>query len=160
MASNRAIGLDGQMPWHLPADLKHFRQTTMGAPLIMGRKTFEAIGRPLPGRRNLIISRDYDYRQSGCEVFNSIAAALEACKVTDEVFIIGGATLYHALLPSANYLYLTEINKDFPADTYFPPFDRNNWLELSREDFQPDTEANFSYSFIKLEQLRPLPFNC
>ena len=154
MASNRAIGLDGQMPWHLSADLKHFKQVTMGAPIIMGRKTFDAIGRPLPGRRNLVVSRNPDYSPSGCEVFADINSALQACADLDEVFIIGGATLYQALLPYADYLYLTEIHQTFEADTLFPDFDRQVWQEVARQDIDNDTNVDFSYSFLKLANLQ------
>ncbi len=154
MASNRAIGLDGQMPWHLSADLKHFKQVTMGAPIIMGRKTFDAIGRPLPGRRNLVVSRNPDYLPSGSEVFADINSALQACRDLDEVFIIGGATLYQALLPYADYLYLTEIDRSFEADTFFPDFDRQIWQEVARQDIDNDASVDFSYSFLKLANLQ------
>lgn len=157
MASNRAIGLDGQMPWHLSADLKHFKQITMGAPIVMGRKTFAAIGRPLPGRRNLVISRNPDYQATGCEVFADINSVLQACSDVAEVFIIGGATLYQALLPHADYLYLTEIHQAFEADTLFPDFDRQAWQELERKDINDDASVDFSYSFLKLAQRQPLP---
>ncbi|MFM8342169.1 MAG: dihydrofolate reductase [Methylomonas sp.] len=154
MASNRAIGLDGQMPWHLSADLKHFKQVTMGAPIVMGRKTFAAIGRPLPGRRNLVVSRNPDYWPSGCDVFTDINSALQACGDWDEVFIIGGATLYQALLPYADYLYLTEIHRAFEADTFFPDFDRQVWQEVARQDIDNDASVDFSYSFLKLANLQ------
>ena len=154
MASNRAIGLDGQMPWHLSADLKHFKKITMGAPIVMGRKTFDAIGRPLPGRRNLVISRNPDYQPMGCEVFADINSALQACGDVSEVFIIGGATLYQALLPDADYLYLTEIHQAFEADTLFPDFDRQAWQELERIDINDDASVDFCYSFLKLAQIQ------
>ncbi len=157
MASNRAIGLDGQMPWHLSADLKHFKKITMGAPIVMGRKTFDAIGRPLPGRRNLVISRNPDYQPMGCEVFADINSTLQACGDVSEVFIIGGATLYQALLPHADYLYLTEIHQAFEADTLFPDFDRQAWQELERIDINNDASVDFCYSFLKLAQQQPTP---
>ena len=149
MARNHAIGLNGQMPWHLPADLKHFRAITMGHPIIMGRKTFAAIGKPLPGRRNLVISHNPQFKAEGVEVFNQIDAALEQCADLEQVFVIGGATLYEAMLARADYLYLTEIDQDFEGDTFFPEFDRKDWRELDRQDFS-DAGAPFAYSFIKL----------
>jgi dihydrofolate reductase len=157
MASNRVIGLNGQMPWHLSADLKRFKQITMGSPILMGRKTFEAIGKPLPGRGNLIISRDTDYRQPGCLIFNDIDSALRHCSDSPEVFVIGGASLYQALLPRAGYLYLTEIDQDFAGDTFFPEVDARQWRELEREDVTDDQSVDFSYRFLKLEHLPNTP---
>jgi dihydrofolate reductase len=157
MASNRAIGLNGQMPWHLSADLKRFKQITMGSPILMGRKTFEAIGKPLPGRCNIIISRDPDYRQAGCQVFNDIDSALGYCSDSPEVFVIGGATLYQALLPRADYLYLTEIDQDFAGDTFFPEIDTTQWREIENEHVTDDQSVDFSYRFLKLEHLPESP---
>lgn len=153
MATNRAIGLNNKMPWHLSADLKKFKQITMGSPILMGRKTYESIGRPLPGRTNIIISRNSAYKQSGCVVFNSIEVAIDACQQYDEIFVIGGATFYEAMLPVADKLYLTEINKIFDADTFFPTIDRNEWREIAREDVSDDPLVDFSYSFITLERV-------
>ncbi len=153
MATNRAIGLDNKMPWHLSADLKKFKAITMGSPIVMGRKTYESIGRPLPGRNNIIISRNLDYQQVGCLVFNDINTAIEtSSKDADEIFIIGGAELYKAVLPLANNLYLTLINQDFKGDTFFPEIDFNAWTEISREDVSDDMSVNFSYSFLKLSK--------
>jgi len=156
MASNRVIGLNGQMPWHLSADLQRFKQITMGSPILMGRKTFDAIGRPLPGRDNLIISRNPDYQQPGCKVFTDIDSALHYAENSREVFVIGGATLYQALLPLADYLYLTLINKVFDGDTYFPDIDYANWREISAEVIGDDNRVDFTYSFLKLEDIRKL----
>ena len=149
MARNHAIGLNGQMPWHLPADLKHFRAVTMGYPIIMGRKTFEAIGKPLPGRRNLVISSNPEFKAEGVEVFNQIQTAIDQCNDLEQVFVIGGATLYEALLDRADYLFLTEIDQDFEGDTFFPQFDRKEWQELERRDVC-DANTAFKYSFVKL----------
>lgn len=157
MASNRAIGLNGQMPWHLSADLKRFKLITLGSPIMMGRKTFEAIGKPLPGRSNIVISRNADYQPPGCLIFTDIDSALRHCSDSPEVFVIGGATLYHALLPVADFLYLTQIDKDFPGDTYFPEIDAKQWRELERENITGDQHVDFSYSFIKLEHLAKTP---
>lgn len=153
MASNRAIGLNGQMPWHLSADLKRFKQITMGAPILMGRKTYEAIGRPLPGRDNIIVSRDLGYRQPECQVLASIDSALQLCADAPELFVIGGATLYAAMLPRADYLYLTEIHKSFVGDTFFPELVAEQWREVAREDVKNDERVDFSYSFLKLAKL-------
>lgn len=153
MASNRVIGLNNQMPWHLSADLKRFKQITMGHPIIMGRLTFEAIGKPLPGRTNIIVSRNSSYQQKGCIVVDSIEAAINhACRLSDEVFVVGGATLYEAVLPFADTLYLTQINQNFAGDTFFPLLDSSGWIEEKREDVSYDDQVKFSYSFIKLRK--------
>jgi dihydrofolate reductase len=152
MASNRVIGLGGRMPWHLSADLKHFKKITLGSPILMGRKTFEAIGRPLPGRDNLIISRNPAYQQTGCQVFTDKDAVIEHVKSRAELFVIGGQTLYEMFLPVADNLYLTLIHKSFPGDTYFPEFNLSDWREVYREDIAEDETVDFSYSFLKLER--------
>lgn len=153
MATNRAIGLDNKMPWHLSADLKKFKAITMGSPIVMGRKTYESIGRPLPGRSNIIISRNLDYQQADCLVFNDLKTAIEASRNdAEEIFIIGGAELYKATLPLADNLYLTLINQDFVGDTFFPEIDFEAWSEVSREDISDDPSVNFSYSFLKLSR--------
>jgi dihydrofolate reductase len=154
MASNRVIGLDNQMPWHLSADLKKFKSITLGKPIVMGRKTFESIGRPLPGRTNIIISRNSDYNQVGCLVVNDLEGALtSACLLADEIFVIGGSALYEALLPRANVLYLTQINQAFEGDTFFPEINKEEWREVKREDINNDPQVNFSYSFLQLEKI-------
>ena len=153
MASNRVIGLDNQMPWHLSADLKRFKKITLGSPIVMGRKTFESIGRPLPGRLNILISRNPAYKPEGCLVVNDIESALNlGCQNAGNIFVIGGSTLYRALLPIANTLYITQINKDFPGDTLFPQIDNEHWTEVEREDISDDPTVAFSYSFLKLEK--------
>jgi dihydrofolate reductase len=153
MASNRAIGLDNQMPWHLSADLKKFKHITMGSPILMGRKTYESIGRPLPGRDNIIISRNINYKQAGCFVFNTIESAIASCHQHDEIFIIGGATFYEAMLPKANKLYLTHINQPFEADTFFPSIKQDEWKEVKREEIDNDSSVDFTYSFLTLERI-------
>jgi dihydrofolate reductase len=153
MACNRAIGLNQQMPWHLSADLQNFKKITMGAPIVMGRKTFESIGKALPGRTNIIISRNDAYQPDGCLVFNRLASALEyACRQHQEVFVIGGAELYRAALPLAETLYVTEINQAFQGDTFFPEFDRQDWLETQCQTIDDDPSVPFSYRFLKLER--------
>ncbi|MCK4842638.1 MAG: dihydrofolate reductase [Methylococcales bacterium] len=152
MASNRAIGLNRQMPWHLSADLKKFKRITMGSPILMGRKTYESIGRPLPGRTNIIISRNPCYQQEGCLVFDHIDKAIAACNEYDEIFIIGGASFYESMLPIADTLYLTQINKVFEADTFFPVINKNEWNEVDREDVNDDPSVDFTYSFLTLKK--------
>lgn len=151
MASNRVIGRDNSMPWHLSADLQRFKRITLGHPIIMGRLTYEAIGRPLPGRTNIIVSRNLDYRQDGCTVTPSLDSAIEqGCRLADEIFIIGGATLYNAALPIADTLYITEIVRHFVGDTFFPEYDINEWHELEREEISNDSNVDFSYRFLTL----------
>ncbi len=152
MATNRAIGLKNEMPWHLSADLKKFKTITMGSPIVMGRKTYESIGRPLPGRTNIIISRNNAYQQPGCEVFNNIDKAIAACQKYNEIFVIGGATLYESMLEVADNLYLTEIHKQLDGDTFFPAIKKSEWLEIEREDILTDPSVDFNYSFVKLEK--------
>ena len=153
MSSNRVIGLDNQMPWHLSADLKRFKQITMGYPILMGRKTFESIARPLLGRTNIIVSRNPVYRPEGCVVAESVEAAIRhGCQLADEVFVIGGSTLYKASLPIADTLYITQINQEFDGDTFFPDFEWDNWTEVEREDVADDAKVSFSYSFLKLQK--------
>ncbi len=155
MATNRAIGLNNKMPWHLSADLKKFKEITMGAPILMGRKTHESIGRILPGRSNIIMSRNLDYQRDGCIVVNNITVALEKASVTaEELFVIGGYDLYKSTLPLADTLYLTLINKAFEGDTFFPEFNSNEWLEVQRLDINDDADVDFSYSFLKLEKIK------
>ena len=153
MASNRVIGLNNKMPWHLSADLKKFKKITMGSPILMGRKTHESIGKPLPGRTNIIISRNQDYQQNGCLVFNDLETALKkTCENAEEIFVIGGSDLYEAILPMADTIYLTLINREFPGDTFFPEIDLDDWSEVEREDIKDDPDADFSYSFLKFEK--------
>lgn len=153
MANNRVIGIDGQMPWHLSADLKKFKQITLGHPIVMGRKTHESIGRPLPGRRNIIISRNPDYKIAGCEVFSDIDHAIASCGECEELFVIGGAAFYETMLPKADLLYLTQIHKDFIGDTYFPEIDFQQWQEIQRLDINDDDSVDFAYSFLTLERI-------
>lgn len=153
MTSNRAIGLNNQMPWHLSADLKKFKQITMGSPILMGRKTHESIGKALPGRTNIIISRNLSYKQDDCLVFDNIDKAIEtACKENEELFVMGGASIYDTMLAKADMLYLTKINKEFEGDTFFPVIEEKVWKEIDREDISNDQTVNFSYSFLKLEK--------
>lgn len=149
MDENRLIGNDNQLPWRLPADLAFFKRTTMGKPIIMGRKTFDSIGRPLPGRRNIVITRDPEFSAQGCEVVHSIETALTGCSDHDELMLIGGATLYEQTLDQVSCMYITRINHSFSGDTWFPEFDLTQWEIVEKEDFEADQDNPFSYSFVK-----------
>jgi dihydrofolate reductase len=149
MAHDRVIGKDNQMPWHLPADLAHFKRVTLGKPVLMGRKTFESIGRPLPGRRNLVISRNPGYQAEGIEVVGSVEAALAllASSAVAELMVIGGGHLYAELLPSADCLYLTRIDLAVEGDTRFPAFDDGQWQRIDSESHPADEKNPHPYSF-------------
>ena len=149
MAHDRVIGKDNQMPWHMPADLAHFKRVTLGKPVLMGRKTFESIGRPLPGRRNLVISRNPDYQADGIEVVGSVEAALAllADNEVAEVMVIGGGHLYAELLPKADCLYLTRIELMVEGDTRFPAFADEQWQCVEREVHQADEKNPHPYRF-------------
>ncbi|MBF3236608.1 type 3 dihydrofolate reductase [Aeromonas veronii] len=149
MAHDRVIGKDNQMPWHLPADLAHFKRVTLGKPVLMGRKTFESIGRPLPGRRNLVISRNPNYQAEGIEVVGSVEAALAllAGSSVEELMVIGGGHLYAEMLPSADCLYLTRIDLAVEGDTRFPAFDDGQWQRVDCESHPADEKNPHPYSF-------------
>ncbi|ENO3941969.1 type 3 dihydrofolate reductase [Aeromonas veronii] len=149
MAHDRVIGKDNQMPWHLPADLAHFKRVTLGKPVLMGRKTFESIGRPLPGRRNLVISRNPGYQAEGIEVVGSVEAALAllAGSSVEELMVIGGGHLYAEMLPSADCLYLTQIDLAVEGDTRFPAFDDGQWQRIECESHPADEKNPHPYSF-------------
>ncbi|MCL1040386.1 type 3 dihydrofolate reductase [Shewanella marisflavi] len=148
MANNRVIGKDNQMPWHLPEDLRHFKQMTLGKPVVMGRKTFESIGRPLPGRHNIVVSRQADLVIEGVTCVTSFEQAKEVVKGCDELVVIGGGQLYAELLPHADILYLTEINLDVAGDTHFPEWDDGSWQLLQSESHIND--KGLEYRFINL----------
>ena len=154
MGKDRVIGLDNKMPWHLPADLKWFKKTTLCSPIIMGRKTYDSIGRPLPGRLNIILSRNVELQIEGCTVVNSLDAALFAAEGAEEVFITGGAHLYEKYLEDADKLYLTLIEADFEGDTYFPDYTQYQWHETERIENSADENNPYPYSFVTLERLR------
>ncbi len=156
MGKDRVIGKDNDMPWHLPADLQHFKKTTLGSPIIMGRKTYDSIGRPLPGRLNIILSRNAKLEIEGCTVVNSLgdALALAAESNAAEVFITGGAHLYNKFLDEADRLYLTLIDESFEGDTYFPDYTQLSWSEVERENHLADDKNPHNYSFVTLERNR------
>ncbi|PJJ79602.1 dihydrofolate reductase [Mucilaginibacter auburnensis] len=151
IAQNHAIGKDNKLLWHLPNDLKHFKNITTGGTVIMGRKTYDSVGKPLPNRRNIIITRQ-KINIEGCEVVNSLDEAVDLCKTEQEVFIVGGAEIYKMAMPVTDRIYLTIVHHDFDADTYFPEIEGNNWTETEREDHQSDEKHKYAYSFITLER--------
>jgi dihydrofolate reductase len=159
MAENRVIGLNGTMPWHLSEDLKYFKRVTIGAPIIMGRKTFDSIGRALPGRANIIITRDTNYAAEGVYVVHDLKSAIEkACfdavnQGKDEIFVIGGAQIYALALAQADRLYLTEIHQTFAGDAYFPEIQMEDWREIERNACDPDTPDGPAYSFVVLDRV-------
>ena len=148
MANNRVIGKDNAMPWHLPADLAHFKAVTLGKPIIMGRKTYESIGRPLPGRKNIVISRDSSYTLEGCETANSFEKAMELVSDVEELMIIGGGHLYSEALSHADKLYLTFIDLDVDGDTQFPGFEHLELTEVKREKHLKDEKNPYDYQFV------------
>ncbi|MBN2596728.1 dihydrofolate reductase [Labilibaculum sp.] len=148
VSRNQVIGKDNQLIWKLSADLKRFKALTTGHTIIMGRKTFESIGKPLPNRTSVIITRQGDYVAEGCIVVNSLEKALERFSDQEEVFIIGGGTIYKEALVKANKIYYTKVHKDFEGDTFFPVLDLKEWKSVSREDCLPDEKNEVPYSFI------------
>lgn len=161
-AQNRVMGKDNQMPWHLPNDLQYFKRTTMGKPMIMGRKTYESIGRPLPGRPHIIITRQADYQapnaNDSVQIVSSLAAAISAARALTaasdekEIMIIGGAEICQQALPQAERFYLTEVHAEVAGDVYFPEFDRTQWQEVSRESYPASADNPYAYSFVVLER--------
>ena len=147
IGENHAIGKNNQLLWHMPNDLKHFKDITSGRTIIMGRKTFDSVGKPLPRRRNIVVTRQ-DITIPGCEVVKSIEDGLALCKDEDEVFIGGGAEIYKLAMHLTDRIYLTIIHKSFDADTFFPEIDKLEWKEVKREDFEPDEKNPLPYSFI------------
>ncbi len=148
MAKNRVIGKDNEMPWHLPADLGHFKTITLGKPIIMGRKTYESIGRALPGRINIVMSRDKNYRLEGCETVTSLEEALTLVNDVQEVMIIGGGFLYEQTISTADRLYLTFIDLDVDGDTLFPEYEQLDLTEVKREKHLKDEKNPYDYEFV------------
>ena len=158
MATNRVIGNENKMPWHLPADFTYFKKLTMGHPVIMGRKTFESIGHPLPGRRNIVISRNAALRADGVEVVTSLDAAINACNsqyTCQEAFVIGGATLYFEALPRTDRIFVTEVDASPAGDTFFPLLDAKQWREVARERREADGKNAHAMEFAVLERNPP-----
>lgn len=135
---NRVIGYENAMPWHLPGDLQYFKEMTMGKPIVMGRKTFESIGRPLPGRRNIVITRNAQYAADGIEVVNSLKEAIELAKDAEEIMVIGGEQIFRQVLPQASRLYITLIDEEYKGDTFFPPYDEWKMVQHSEPITTPE----------------------
>ena len=154
MDGNRLIGKDNQLPWYLPADLAFFKKLTTGNTILMGRKTFDSIGRPLPSRRNIIITRNTNIEITGCEVVNSIEEALSLAQGETEVMVIGGAKLYQQILPIADRLYITQIESEFDGDTYFPSYNEAEWFQISLDSREPDEDNHHKCHFITLDRSR------
>ena len=153
MDENRLIGQRNGLPWHLPADLAFFKKTTMNKPIIMGRKTFESIGKPLPGRRNIVISRETGYQAAGCDVCADINSALELVNDQPEAMLIGGASLYEQTLDMADRLYITEIKGVFEGDAWFPEIDPSRWRESWREEHGHDEQNSHDYAFVQYARI-------
>lgn len=155
VSANGVIGLDGGIPWHLPEDLKLFKETTMGHTLIVGRKTYQSIGRPLPGRQMIVLTRQADYVAEGCQVVGSLEEALMIAREAgeDEAFVAGGAEVYALALPLAERIYWTQVHAEVEGDTYFPEFEREDWLEVERKDFLADEGHAPAFSVSVLERV-------
>jgi dihydrofolate reductase len=154
MDRNRLIGRDNGLPWHLPPDLKHFKSVTMGKPVIMGRKTHQSIGRPLPGRRNIVISRNASYKAEGCEVVGSLEQALAITADAEEAMIIGGMTIYQSAMSFVQRLHLTLIDAEFEGDAWFPEYDPAAWKVTAEERHRhQDGDQEFEYRFVQLDRL-------
>jgi dihydrofolate reductase len=155
MGRNHVIGADGGMPWHLPADLRRFKSITMGYPIVMGRKTHASIGRALPGRTTIVVSRTASSNPDGCVLAATLDDAIDSAGNAEQLMIVGGARLYAEALPRAVRIYITEIDAAFAGDVYFPAFDRDAWHETSREPHTADEQNPYDYSFVVLERGRP-----
>lgn len=148
VSENNIIGGDNNLLWHLPADLKRFKQITSEHHIIMGRKTYESVGKPLPDRTNIIVTTDETYKAEGCIVFNTIKEAIDYAKGQDEVFILGGGNIYKQTINIADKMYITRIHENFKGDTYFPVIDKSIWYEELVEAHQPDEKNKYSYTFV------------
>ena len=161
MAENRVIGRNNSLPWHLSEDLKYFKRVTMGSPIIMGRKTWESIGRPLPGRSNIVVTRNKDYQAEGAKVVESLQAAISLAESialidgSEEAFVIGGAELYRLALPEADCFHLTRVHAEVEGDTRLDDFDESRWQEVWRQDFERNETNPYNYSICKLQRREP-----
>jgi dihydrofolate reductase len=156
VARNGVIGRGDALPWHLPEDLQHFRRATLDCPVIMGRRTWESLParyRPLPGRRNLVLTHQPGWQAAGAQAVPTLAAALDAVAGSERAFVIGGATLYAAALPHADELMLTEIDRDFEGEVRFPPFDRRRYTVIAREEHRAAAPNDFGYAFVNYRRL-------
>lgn len=154
LSRNQVIGRNNALPWSLPADLQRFKKITMGKPIIMGRKTYDSIGRPLPGRKNIVISRNPDFHAEGVTVVDSLDAALEAADQAPEVMVIGGANIYYQFLPRADRLYFTLVHTSIDdGDSFFPAYNRRDWRLVIEENHPADTDNVFPYSFMTWQRI-------
>jgi len=159
VSANQVIGLNNALPWHLPADLRHFRQLTTGHIVVMGRRTFDSIGKPLPDRTNVVLTRQHNTHLPGVITANSIQEVLDHFSGDNrQIFIIGGAEIYRQTLPFCQRLYLTEIQQDFAGDTFFPEYDRDDWREISRETHHT-ADSGMEYHFVVLDRRQPVSVN-
>jgi len=149
---NRALGKNNDLIWHLPADLRRFKKVTRGHHIIMGRKTYESLGKPLPNRTNIIVSRNPDYKAEGCVVVSSLEEALKTAKADPNPYVLGGAEIYKQALSIADFMDLTLVHADFEADAFFPDFSLENWKEIGRQDFEKDEENPYDYSFVQYKK--------
>jgi len=155
VSENNVIGKNGKIPWHLPQDLKYFKKTTMGHHIVLGRKTYESIGRPLPGRQNIVVTANQEYKAEGCMVVHSLGAAIATARMNNEneLFIIGGSSLYETMMPDAEKLYLTKVATTIEdGDAFFPDFDSRMWIEANSYPFLPDDEHKYAYTMIVYER--------
>lgn len=152
LSKNRVIGKQNELPWHLPADLRHFKSLTTGKSIIMGRSTFQSIGKALPNRQNIILTRDENFIADGCTIVHSMGQALEQAEHQQELMIVGGTTIYQQFLPIAQMMYLTLIDEEFDGDAYFPEWVKDEWNETAREDHNADEKNALNYSFVTLER--------
>ncbi len=159
MAENRVIGINNKLPWYLPNDLKYFKQVTLGKPIIMGRKTFESIGKPLPGRTNIVITRNTDWQAEGIKVAHTLGQAYDLaeaiCEIDgqDELMIIGGDQIYQSSLPEIDKIYLTQVHAVVEGDAWFPEVDWGQWKEIGREDYTAEGPNPYDYSFVVFERV-------
>ena len=153
-SSNNVIGRDGGLPWHLPDDLRQFKRLTTGKAVIMGRSTYESIGRPLPDRRNIVMTRNADYVADGCDVVSSVSEAMDAVEGAEEVMIIGGGQVYRDFLPLANRIYLTRVQAEVEGDTYFPEIDEATWRLVSSEHHAADEKHRYAFDVMVFERRR------
>ncbi|MFU8803782.1 MAG: type 3 dihydrofolate reductase [Bradymonadaceae bacterium] len=151
------IGKENALPWHLPSDLRYFRRVTMGKPVIMGRKTLESLGKPLGGRKNIILTHQRDYEAEGVHIAHDLDEALALAGDVDEVMILGGGKVYVEFLPRADRLYLTVVHARFEGDTFFPNFDEEQWEVTCREHHEPDEKNKYPHTFVVLERRAPKP---
>ena len=154
-ASNNVIGAKNDLIWHLPNDLKHFKNLTSGHPIIMGRKTFESLGRPLPNRTNIVITRDKNWQGENVEKEFSLEKAIESAKkINEDIYIIGGGNIYKQAMEFADVLYITEVHHEFEGDTYFPEIDEEIWEEVDRENFMKDEKHPYAYSYVTYKRIQ------